>query len=126
MTSERLPPGWTLARIRDVSGDREAVALDADRAAAWRGGPADDETIRPEIVIGFHGLCLLKPVDSEDWYMGSLNDDGTVDCWSAYADFYEALRGLQHRALHPGAVGGPAAHCSTSWRIACAKAPVPA
>ncbi|MFE2493902.1 hypothetical protein ACFXKS_13040 [Streptomyces scopuliridis] len=94
MTSERLPAGWTLTRIRDVSGDREAVLLDADRAAAWRGGPADGEKIRPEIVIGFHGLCLLKPIDSEDWCMGSLNDDGTVDCWSAYANFYEALRGL--------------------------------
>ncbi|OCC10153.1 hypothetical protein [Streptomyces sp. PTY087I2] len=92
---DRLPGGWTLARVRDVSGDREAVVLDADRTATWLGGPAgDDEALRPEIVIGFHQLCLLKPIDSDDWYMGSLNDDGTVDCWSAYSDFHEALRGL--------------------------------
>ncbi|MFJ6510228.1 hypothetical protein ACIQMO_08290 [Streptomyces sp. NPDC091406] len=94
MANDRLPPGWTLARIRDVSGDREAVVLGADRAAAWVGGPGDDEAIRPEIVIGFHGLCLVKPIDSDDWYVGGLNDDRTVDCWSAYDDFYEALRGL--------------------------------
>lgn len=94
MASERLPIGWTLAAIRDVSGDQEAVLLSVDRAAVWRGGPADGELIRPEMVIGFHGLCLVKPIDDEDWCMGSLNDDGSVDCWSAYPDFREGLRGL--------------------------------
>ena len=60
----------------------------------WRGGPADGEQIRPEMVIGFHSLCLVQSIDDKDWYMGSLNDDGSVDCWSAYTDFREALRGL--------------------------------
>ena len=50
--------------------------------------------LHPEIILGFHGLCLVKPVSDEDWYMGTLNDDGSVDCWSAYGDLYEALRGL--------------------------------
>ncbi|MFE4449866.1 hypothetical protein [Streptomyces sp. NPDC056796] len=50
--------------------------------------------MRPEVVIGFHSLCLLKQIGDEGWYMGSLNDDGTIDCWSAYDDFREALRGL--------------------------------
>lgn len=49
---------------------------------------------RPEIVLGFHGLCLVKPVDDDDWYMGSLYEDGSIDCWTAYGDLYEALRGL--------------------------------
>ncbi|MGW7018646.1 hypothetical protein ACWGGS_04745 [Streptomyces decoyicus] len=44
--------------------------------------------------MGFHDLCLVKPVNDEDWYMGSLNDDGSIDCWTAYSDLYEALRGL--------------------------------
>ncbi|MEV6181750.1 hypothetical protein [Streptomyces sp. NPDC052015] len=26
--------------------------------------------------------------------MGSLNDNGSVTCWSAYGDLHEALRGL--------------------------------
>ncbi|MFE6889257.1 hypothetical protein [Streptomyces sp. NPDC057694] len=57
-------------------------------------GPGDHEILQPEIVLGFHGLCLVKPVHDDDWYMGSLNDDGSIDCWTAYDDLHEALRGL--------------------------------
>lgn len=42
----------------------------------------------------FGKLCLVKPANDDDWYMGSLNDDGSAVCWSAYSDLYEALRGL--------------------------------
>ncbi|RFC73140.1 hypothetical protein DXZ75_40605 [Streptomyces sp. AcE210] len=52
------------------------------------------EMPRPEIVLGFHGLCLVKPLDDGDWYMGSLYDNGSIDCWTAYGDLCEALRGL--------------------------------
>lgn len=93
MADARLPPGWTLQRIRDVSGDQEAVVLDPNRAVKWVASDAH-EVLHPEIVLGFHSLCILKPVDDDDWYMGSLYDDGSVDCWTAYADLYEALRGL--------------------------------
>ncbi|MEV7884922.1 hypothetical protein [Streptomyces sp. NPDC088357] len=48
-----------------------------------------------EIVLGFHSLCLVKPVEDDDWYMGSLYDDGSIGCWTAYGALYEALRGLQ-------------------------------
>ncbi|WP_030813407.1 hypothetical protein [Streptomyces sp. NRRL S-337] len=89
-----LPAGWTLEAIRHVSGDREAVALAVDRSVEWVAGPDDRERIQPEIILGFHELCLVKPVDDEDWYMGSLTDEGSVDCWSAYGDLHEALRGL--------------------------------
>ncbi|WP_302851731.1 hypothetical protein [Streptomyces lunaelactis] len=44
-------------------------------------------------MLGFHSLCLVKPVNDE-WYMGSLNDDGSIDCWSAYGDLRQALLGL--------------------------------
>ncbi|WP_327324995.1 hypothetical protein OG735_22640 [Streptomyces sp. NBC_01210] len=94
MTGNRLPHGWTLEAIRNISGDQDAVLLDADRTVTWLGWPATDERIRPEIVLGFHSLCLVKPIDDDDWYMGSLNDDGSVGCWSAYTHFQEALRGL--------------------------------
>lgn len=92
MTDGQLPAGWTLEEIRNVSGDREATPLDTDRVVT--GWPAQDERLRPEIVLGFHELCLVKVVDGDDWYMGSLNDDGSVTCWSIYGDLYEALRGL--------------------------------
>ncbi|WP_251094929.1 hypothetical protein [Streptomyces sp. Caat 7-52] len=94
MADIRLPRGWTLQQIRDVSGDREAAALDPDRPVKWVGVGEAHEMSRLEIVLGFHSLCLVKPVDDDDWYMGSLYDDGSVDCWAAYSDLYGALRGL--------------------------------
>lgn len=94
MAEARLPQEWTLQQIRDVSGDREAVALNPDRPVKWAGFGKAHEMPDPEIVLGFHSLCLVKPVDDDDWYMGSLYDDGSIDCWSAYGDLYEALRGL--------------------------------
>ncbi|MFI0222186.1 hypothetical protein [Streptomyces lydicus] len=94
MRGARLPAGWTLEAIRSISGDQEAIALDTERSVEWAAGPECRARLQPEIVLGFHGLCLVKPVHEEDWYMGSLNGDGSVDCWSAYSDLYEALRGL--------------------------------
>lgn len=94
MADARLPRGWTLQQIRDVSGDQEAVALNPDRPVKWVGFGEAHEMPHPEIVLGFHSLCLVKPVDDYDWYMGSLYDDGSIDCWTAYSDLYEALRGL--------------------------------
>ncbi|MGW5031330.1 hypothetical protein ACWEQW_08615 [Streptomyces nigra] len=94
MADARLPQGWSLQAIRDVSGDREAVALDPDRSAQWVAFAGAQEMLCPEIILGFHSLCLVKPVDDDAWYMGSLYDDGSIDCWAAYDDLYEALRGL--------------------------------
>lgn len=93
MAEARLPR-WTLQQIREVSGDREAVALDPDRPVMWVGCSKAHEMPHPEIVIGFRSLCLVKPTDDDDWYMGSLYDDSSIDCWQAYDDLYEALRGL--------------------------------
>ncbi|MFE2599972.1 hypothetical protein ACFXCZ_26360 [Streptomyces sp. NPDC059396] len=92
MAGTHLPAGWTLEEIRKVSGDQEATSLDTDRVVmSW---PTRGDRLHPEIVLGFHGLCLVKAVNDDDWYMGSLNDDGSVTCWSVYGDLYEALRGL--------------------------------
>jgi hypothetical protein len=92
MTGRQLPAGWTPEKIRKVSGDWEAASLDTDRVVT--GWPAQGERLHPEIILGFHRLCLVKAVNDDDWYMGSLNDDGSITCWSAYGDLYEALRGL--------------------------------
>ncbi|MFJ8033141.1 hypothetical protein [Streptomyces sp. NPDC096032] len=94
MTDTQLPTHWTLQRIRDVSRDQEAVVLCTERTVKWVAGLGAHEVLRPEIVLGFHGLCLVKLVDDEDWYMGSVYDDGSIDCWAAYDELYEALRGL--------------------------------
>ncbi|MEU0048612.1 hypothetical protein [Streptomyces sp. NPDC006309] len=94
MADARLPRGWTLQKIRDVSGVREAVALAPDRPVQWVSVTEAHEMQCPEIVLGFHSLCLLKPVDGDDWYMGSLYDDGSIDCWTTCGDLYEALSDL--------------------------------
>jgi len=93
MADAQLPVGWTLQRIRDVSGDQRAVPLDPNRAVKWVAADIH-EVVHPEIVLGFGTLCIVKPVDDDDWYMGSLYDDGSIDCWTAYDDLHEALRGL--------------------------------
>lgn len=81
-----------MAEIREVSGDRGATPLDTDRVVtSW---PAQDERLHAEYILAFHGLCLVKAVNDDDWYMGSLNGDGSVVCWSVCSDLHEALRGL--------------------------------
>lgn len=93
MAGGQLPAGWILDEIRKASGDQEAGPLDTDRVVT--GWPEQSERLHPEIVLGFHGLCLVKAVNDEGWYMGSLNDDGSATCWNVYGSLYGALRGLQ-------------------------------
>ncbi|MFE2539358.1 hypothetical protein [Actinacidiphila glaucinigra] len=95
MADAQLPPGWTLPQIRDVSGEQEAGALGTDRAVKWVASDGADEVVHPEIILGeFSGLALVKPVQVDDWYMGDLHDDGSIDCWAIYDDLERALRGL--------------------------------
>ncbi|WP_338692543.1 hypothetical protein V2W30_18390 [Streptomyces sp. Q6] len=60
------------------------------------GQPADASilTLQPEIVIACHHLCIVKCIDDEDWYMGTIHDDGSILCWAAYPNLEQALRGL--------------------------------
>ncbi|MFD3842939.1 hypothetical protein ACFWWC_42990 [Streptomyces sp. NPDC058642] len=92
MDYHQPPDGWTLPQIRDVSGDARAEVLSPDRTVVYYG--AADEVLRPTLVLGFGVLCIVKVSDNDHWYMGSLNDDGSIICWSAYDELYEALRGL--------------------------------
>lgn len=90
-----LPAGWTVERLRAVSGDRAAVPISPDRPVSVVVGPPDSEptALRPDLVLAFGGLCLVR--EDDEWYMGSLNDDGSVICWAGYGDnLEEALRGL--------------------------------
>ncbi|GAA3889402.1 hypothetical protein ACWDR2_31025 [Streptomyces sp. NPDC003631] len=97
MTTPQLPPGWTIRRIREVSGDSEAQALSINRTVKYVRHPAagmEDELLHPEFILGFGDLCLVKAVSEEDWLMGSLYPDGSVDCWGNYGALAQALRGL--------------------------------
>lgn len=93
-----MPSGWTVERLRTVSGDDTAIPLEPTMpvTAELPGQPAGANTftLQPEIVIACHELCVVKCVDDDDWYMGTIYDDGSIVCWAAYADLEQALRGL--------------------------------
>lgn len=85
-----MDPSADPRRIRGPRGCHAGSGPDGELVT----GTGGNEVLHPEIVLGFHGLCLVKPVHDDDWYMGSLYEDGSIDCWGAYDDLYEALRGL--------------------------------
>ncbi|BAU87696.1 hypothetical protein SLA_6830 [Streptomyces laurentii] len=90
-----LPDGWTIERLRSVSGDPEAAVLSPDRRVVVEdhGGVGGHTPLRPEIVLSFHELCLVRADD--EWYMGQLGADGSIVCWASYGcALEEALRGL--------------------------------
>ncbi|MFJ3876781.1 hypothetical protein ACIPW5_04910 [Streptomyces sp. NPDC090077] len=89
-----LPAGWTVERLRALSGDRTAAPLTLDRLVVVEEHGRDDyEVLRPEAILGFHDLCLV--LDGGEWFMGQLDTDGSVVCWASYgSDLGEAVRGL--------------------------------
>ncbi|MEV0412858.1 hypothetical protein AB0I68_19155 [Streptomyces sp. NPDC050448] len=85
-----LPAGWSIDRIRALSGDATAAVVPPDRRVLL-----EDTALEPELILSFHGLCLVRARDDEDWYMGELAPDGTLTCWSSYGpDLATAIRGL--------------------------------
>ncbi|MFB6535818.1 hypothetical protein ACFCY8_26725 [Streptomyces noursei] len=89
-----LPDGWTIERVRSVSGDAEAVLLSLERlVVVEQYGLADYDVLQPDVILSFHDLCLAYADD--DWFMGQLDADGSVICWASYGpDLAEAIRGL--------------------------------
>ncbi|KQV14585.1 hypothetical protein ASE03_29715 [Kitasatospora sp. Root187] len=92
--NDGLPDGWTIERVRSVSGDAEAVPLSLERLVVLEEhGRADYTPLRPDVILSFHGLCLVQADD--DWFMGDLGTDGSIICWSSYGtDLGEAIQGL--------------------------------
>ncbi|MFH7599284.1 hypothetical protein WDV06_29925 [Streptomyces racemochromogenes] len=89
-----LPAGWTIERVRALSGDSSAAPLSLDRLVVVEvAGQGDYEPLRPDVILAFHELCLVK--DDGEWFMGQLDDDGSVICWASYgSDLAEAIRSL--------------------------------
>lgn len=94
-----LPSGWTIERVRAVSGCARAEVLDAAALAALDVREVDGRAEVPvaphaiELVMTFDELCLVRA--GGEWLMGGVNDDGSVLCWASYGDdLHEALRGL--------------------------------
>ncbi|MFJ8210337.1 hypothetical protein [Streptomyces sp. NPDC096033] len=89
-----LPVGWTIERVRALSGDPSAAALSFGRLVVVEvAGQGDYEPLRPDVILAFHELCLVR--DDGEWFMGQLDDDGSVICWASYgSDLAEAIRSL--------------------------------
>ncbi|WP_328959859.1 hypothetical protein [Streptomyces virginiae] len=89
-----LPAGWTIERVRALSGDRTAAPLSFDHLVVVEvAGQGDYEPLRPDVMLAFHELCLVR--DDGEWFMGQLDDDGSVICWASYgSDLAEAIRSL--------------------------------
>lgn len=89
-----LPDGWTIERIRCASGDAEADLLSLERlVVVEQYGSADYDILRPDLILSFHDLCLVRTGD--EWFMGHIDSDGSVICWASYGpDLAEAIRGL--------------------------------
>ncbi|WP_411123803.1 hypothetical protein [Streptomyces sp. x-19] len=67
-----LPDGWTIGRVRSVSGDAEAVLLSLERlVVVEQYGAADYDVLQPDVILSFHDLCLARADD--DWFMGQLD-----------------------------------------------------
>lgn len=81
-----------------MSGDDTAIPLEPTMTvtADLPGQPAGARipTLQPEIVIACHQLCVVKCIDDDDWYMGTIYDDGSILCWATYPNLEQALRGL--------------------------------
>ncbi|GAA1158268.1 hypothetical protein F4556_000311 [Kitasatospora gansuensis] len=92
--NDGLPDGWTIERVRTASRDAEAELLPLERLVVLEEhGHPDYTPLRPDLILSFHGLCLVRSDD--DWYMGDLDTDGSIVCWSSYGtDLGEAIRGL--------------------------------
>lgn len=93
--SAGFPEGWTIERVRRVSGDSGATVLSLERRVRVleARSSASYVPLQPGVILSFHDLCLVRADD--DWYMGLLGADGSIDCWASYGpDLQEAIRGL--------------------------------
>ncbi len=80
-----LPNGWDLDRVRFESGDPNAQILEIVSQVLLVDGNEYIE-LEPAIIVNFSGRCLLRIADDTAWYMGSLQDDGSIVCWGSYGD----------------------------------------
>jgi hypothetical protein len=89
-----LPDGWTIERVRAESEDSEAEPLSLERFVVVElFGQADYAQLQPEVILSFHGLCLV--LAEGEWFMGQLDTDGSIVCWASYgSELGRAIRGL--------------------------------
>ncbi|MFJ4910765.1 hypothetical protein ACIQCR_35160 [Streptomyces sp. NPDC093249] len=71
--------------MRALSGDPSAVSLSFDRLVVLEVVGQDDyEPLRPDVILAFHELCLVR--DDDEWFMGQLDKDGSVSFFERTTD----------------------------------------
>ncbi|MFJ4189497.1 DUF4419 domain-containing protein [Kitasatospora sp. NPDC089509] len=95
LAAEQLPQGWTIERVREVSGAAwaELVPTDGVTVANVAGEP-----VGPAVALIRFGLfCLVRCAGDDDWYFGLRLRDGTVHLeGSRGPDLAGALAGAEH------------------------------
>lgn len=92
-----LPVGWDLDRIRTESMDLNARILDPEgRLVVTESfGELSYIELDPVVIIDFSGLCLVRDSGDSLWYMGDVEEDGSIMCWGPYGeDLGEAINSL--------------------------------
>lgn len=89
-----LPPGWTLQRVQTLEPASELLDP-SDHDVFFSDGRTLEE-LKPECIISFSGLCLVRVTGDSEWYMGDLGDlGGSIVCWSSYgSDLERAIHAL--------------------------------
>ena len=97
---QSLPEGWTLQRVREVAQDPQArfetAAVRVVIETFPHGHTVDVELdpVEASVILCFHDLALVRPVDDDDWYMGQRVGE-EIRCWASYGpDLEAAIRAL--------------------------------
>ena len=77
-----------------MTGNRRATLLPIDTLCVYQGND-DYGTLTPTAVLNCAGLVLVHNEPDGNWYMGQVEDDGSVVCWAHYGpDLGEAIESL--------------------------------
>ena len=90
---------WDIARIRSESGDERAQFVDGQVQAAiyvrQEEGRPVYEPLHVKRALAVGGLFLIEAEDEpDDWYMGQMAKDGSIQCWGRYGTLRDAIHGL--------------------------------
>ncbi len=90
---------WDIARIRSESGDENAHFVDGRVQAAiysrQEEGKRVYEPLRVLRALAVGGLFLVEAEgESDNWYMGQVAKDGTIQCWGRYGTLRDAIHAL--------------------------------
>jgi hypothetical protein len=89
-----LPIGWSIDRIKSL-GVKDVVIRDPREHYVVTIVYDDLEEMEPAVIIDCGGLCLVRPQNEPEWYMGQLDADGSIVCWASYgSDLENAILAL--------------------------------